>query len=160
MRGKGFQFNWLFGQPPDCQSDVGEVNGTASTERGSNMSDSEHMFRYWVELRDLRDGSLRTLPLHAATHVHIPTKKGEQQRPGHERLQLEDGSSPFEASTFEELVVRLAIKYPDHLYERTLRRERDFQAEHAMDELARLIARAAVEKWVRECELLKAFSIS
>jgi len=114
------------------------------------MSDNGHKFRYWVELRDLRDGSLRTLPLHSVIHVHIPTKKREEQRPGRECLQLEDGSSPLEAPTFEELVAQLAVKYPDHLYERRLRRERDFQAEHAMDELARLIARAAVEKWMRE----------
>lgn len=114
------------------------------------MTDAGHKFRYWVEVRDLRDGSLRTLQLYKTVHVHIPSKKGEQQRPGREGFKLADGEADLEAQTLEELAAHLVVKYPDNLYEGTLHRERDFAAEHAMDELARLIARAAVERWMRE----------
>jgi hypothetical protein len=114
------------------------------------MTDREQMYRYWVELRDLKAGSSRNLPLRTVIRVHIPTKKNEKKSAREERVQLQDGQSVLEASTFEELVPELARKYPDGLFERRLCRERDLQAEHAMDELARLIARAAVEKWIQK----------
>jgi len=91
------------------------------------VSEGGQMFRYRVELRDLRDGSTRALPLHTIVKIHIPTKKSEQQRPSQELLQLKDGAATLEAENFDDLVTQLRRKYPDEAYERTLRRERDFQ---------------------------------
>jgi hypothetical protein len=33
------------------------------------------IFRYWVEIRDLREDSTRNLPLKAFTRIHLRTRK-------------------------------------------------------------------------------------
>lgn len=35
------------------------------------MTDAGHKFRHWVEVRDLKDGSLRTLQLYKTVQLHI-----------------------------------------------------------------------------------------
>lgn len=114
------------------------------------MSKTEHRFRYWVELHDLRDGSTRSLALRTIKRIHIPTKKSDSQRPAEERLRLEDGNSFLEASNLDDLIVQIRAKYPDGTYERSLHKERDMAAERAMDSLMRLLARAAVESHLRK----------
>lgn len=116
----------------------------------------KQIFRYWVELRDLRNGSTRDLPLKALTQIHLPTKRNETQRPNEEILRLEDGAAILEAKSLDELVTQLREKYPDESYERRLHSERDFQAEarweHGMNQLIKIVTESVVEKLLRETE--------
>jgi hypothetical protein len=109
------------------------------------MEDSGHCFKHWIEIRDLRDGTVRELQLRTVTHLKIPTKKANAPSPSR-RLQIEDGVEPMEGETWEVLVEKLRARYPDGSFERCLKRERDLPAEHAMNGLAKLIARSAMRK--------------
>ena len=117
---------------------------------GEDLPESAQMFRYFVDVHDLRDHSTRSLPVRTAIKFRLSTKKNEPPGPREEVVQIEDGAATLEGKTFDELVPQLRLKYPDGSYERTLRRERDYQAEHAMKELTDLIVEAAVEKHLRE----------
>ena len=39
------------------------------------LPERKHIYRYWVELRDRRDGAVRELRLHALKRIHLPMKK-------------------------------------------------------------------------------------
>lgn len=52
--------------------------------------DRTQVFRCWIEVREMSSGSVRILPLTAATRIHIPRKKSEEQRPSEEILRLKD----------------------------------------------------------------------
>lgn len=108
------------------------------------------MFRYFVDLRNLRDGSTCAVPLRTVVKFQIPTRKNERPGPSEEVLQIQDGATILEAKTFDDLVTQLRHKYPDGTYERTLRRERDYDAEHAMNDLIELVAKAVVAKQLRK----------
>jgi hypothetical protein len=110
------------------------------------MDDSGDCFKYWIEVRTLADGAIRKLPLRTVIQLKIPTKKGQPVPPSRERLQIEDGGSPIEGATWEELVAKLRERYPDTSFERSVHRERDLEAERAMNDLIKLIARSAVRK--------------
>lgn len=114
-----------------------------------NLPESLQRFRYFVEIRDLRDGSMRTLPLRAVIKIRL-SKTKEPPGSREEILQIEDGATKIEAKIFNDLVVQLRCKYPDESYERVLRKERDFEAERAMSELVKILAKSAVEKCLRE----------
>jgi hypothetical protein len=47
---------------------------------GKVLSDNKRIFQYWVELRDLTNGSIRNLPLTAIAKIHIPRSKKEGTR--------------------------------------------------------------------------------
>src|SRR5690242_10024252 len=115
---------------------------------------ADEIYRYWVELRALRDGSTRSLPLTVFKRVHLPTRKGEPQQADEEVLRLEDGPAVLEAKTLEHLADQLRRKYPDQDFERTLKCERDTAAEErrseAMKELIAILAGAALERLIRE----------
>ena len=108
----------------------------------------EQIFRYWVEVRDLTNGSVLALPLSAFARIHIPRKKNELQKPREEILRLQDGSAILEAISLDDLAAQLRQKYPDSGYERTLHRERNRDAEErraaAMNQLIKILAEAAV----------------
>src|SRR3984885_126428 len=110
----------------------------------AELPDSEQIFRYWVEVRDLTNGSVLNLPLSAVARIHIPRKKNEAQRPREEILRLQDGSVILEAISLDDLAAQLRQKYPDSGYERTPHRERDREAEErraeAMNQLNRIFA--------------------
>jgi hypothetical protein len=110
--------------------------------------EDEQVFRYWVEIRDLTNESVRNLPLSAVARVHIPRKKNEIQKPREEILRLQDGSAILEAISLDDFAAQLRQKYPDSGYERTLHRERDRDAEErraeAMNQLIRILAEAVV----------------
>jgi len=89
----------------------------------------EQIFRYWVEVLELNNGSVRKLPLSAVAKIHIPRRKKDPQRPREDVLQLKDGSTALEAKSLDDLAAQLRQRYPDGEYERTLHRERDRQAE-------------------------------
>jgi len=116
---------------------------------------SKQMFRYWVALLDLRNGSARDLPLKVITRIHF-SKRGEAQRPNEQILRLEDGAAILEAKDLDELAAQLRERYPDGSYERRLHSERDLQAEarweHGMNQLIEIVAKSAYEELLRETE--------
>ena len=116
--------------------------------------DGRLTFNYWIELRDISNGSVREIPLEAIRRVHIPTRKQVERQPDQEILRLKDGAILIEAESLDELKRRLRAVYPDARFERTLRCQRDEAAEAnraaAMDELVKLLARAAVDQYLRE----------
>jgi hypothetical protein len=120
------------------------------SKAGKDLPESAQMFRCFVDVRDLRDDSTRSLPVRTVIKLRLSTKKNDPPGPREEVVQIEDGAATFEGNTFDELVPQLRLKYPDGSYERTLRRERNYQAERAMKELTDLIVKAAVEKLLRE----------
>jgi hypothetical protein len=90
-----------------------------------DLPEDQHIYRYWIELRDMRDGSVRVLPLQAFRRIHLPTKKGSPQLPNEDVLQIHDGAVAIEARDIDDLAARLRQKYPDVAFERFLRCERD-----------------------------------
>ena len=116
--------------------------------------ESQRRYRYWVEIRDLRDGTVRNLPLSALRVVHLTRGRGQLQLPDEQRLQLQDDVTIIEAKDIEELRTQLRSKYPDETHERRLHCERDLEAEQrysdAIDALVRLLAEAAVNEVLRE----------
>ena len=123
-------------------------------KRRTELPDGEEIFRYWVEVRDLTNGSVLSLPLSAVARIHIPRKKNDAQRPKEEILRLQDGPAILEAISLDDLAAQLRQKYPDSGYERTLRRERDRDAEErraeAMNQLIRILAEAAVKDILKD----------
>jgi hypothetical protein len=119
-----------------------------------DLPESKRIYRYWVELRDRRDRSVRVLPLGAIQRIHLAGGKGEPQLPDEQVLQLQDGAEFIEANDIDDLAAQLRKRYPDETYERFLRRERDVEAERrkaeAVDGLIRLLAEAAVDDLLRE----------
>lgn len=111
-----------------------------------DAQESEQVFRYWVEIRDRRDGSVRTLPLSAFVRVHLVDGKAAERRPDEQVLQVEDELGVIEASDLDGLAAQLRARYPDDTYDRCLRRERDPVAERnraeARSALIELVARA------------------
>ena len=87
-------------------------------------------------------------PAGAVVRIHIPSRRKEIAKPRGEVLQLKDASGLLEAKNLDDLTAQLRERYPGDLYERTLHRERDLEAEerraHAMDQLLDIIVQAAV----------------
>jgi hypothetical protein len=127
---------------------------TSTSAKDKRSMHARQVFRYWVELRDLENGSTRNLPLTAIAKIHIPRKRNEAQRPSEEILQLHDNSVIIEAKNLDELAAQLRQKYPDEAYERTLHRERDHEAEQrradAMNSLIEILAKSVAEQLLRE----------
>lgn len=117
---------------------------------GKDLPKSLQMFQHFVDVRDLRDGSTRTFKLLKVVSLFLPTKKGVEPRPSEELLRLECDATSLEAKTFDELIIQLRQKYPDEVYERVLRSERDYQSEQAMHDLFRVFAAAALKRLMRE----------
>jgi hypothetical protein len=119
-----------------------------------DLTEDRQIYRYWVELRDLRDGSVRVLPLQAFKRIHLPTKKEAPHLPDEVELQVEDGTGVIKARDIDDLVAQLRLKYPDGAFERFLRRERDKEAEErkaeAMEGLIKILAKAVYDDLMRE----------
>ena len=112
---------------------------------------SKEIFRYWVEIRELASGTVRTLPLNGVRKICLKRgKKNEPPMPDEDVLQLQDGAEPWEAKDLDELRVRLREKYPDAAYERTLHYVRDRKAEErrerALNGLMDIIVKAVVDE--------------
>jgi hypothetical protein len=116
--------------------------------------ESQRRYRYWVEIRDLRDGAVRTLPLRVMRLVYLGGKSDDPPRPDEQRLQLQDDSAVIEAKDIDELAVQLRDKYPDETHERRLHWERDLEAEQryadALSSLIELLAKAVADDLLRE----------
>jgi hypothetical protein len=103
-----------------------------------------------VEVLELKNRSVRILPLKAAAKIYIPRRKNEPQKPTEEKLQLMDGSAILEAKSLDDLATQLRERFPDEAYERRLRRERDREAEErradAMNKLIDILVEAVVKE--------------
>jgi hypothetical protein len=121
---------------------------------GKELPESNRIFRYWVEVRELKSGSLRKLSLHAVANIPLIKDAKEAQRLREEILQLKDGSATLEAKSLDDLAAQLRQRYPDEAYQRTLHRERDREAEErraeAMNGLIRILAEEAVNRVIAE----------
>lgn len=119
-----------------------------------SLSERQRIYRYWVELRDRWDGSVRILALGAMQRIHLTAKKSEARLPDEHVLQLQDESGVIEAKDIDDLAAQLRAKYPDDTYERFLRRERDVEAERrkaeAMEGLLRILVEAVVDDVLHE----------
>jgi hypothetical protein len=115
----------------------------------------KQIFRYWIEIRDLASGVVRTLPLTAVMRISLARrKKNEPPIPNEELLQLKDEAEIWEAKTVDELAARLRDKYPDTTFERTLHYERDREAEErrerALNGLIELLAQRVADEMLEE----------
>jgi len=124
------------------------------TTKDHDRPENQRRYRYWVEIRDLRDGSVRTLPLHALRLVHLSRKRGEPPQPDEQLLRLQDDSTVIEAKNLRTLAKQLRNRYPDETHERRLHWERDLEAEQryadALDSLTELLVEAAVNDVLSE----------
>jgi len=126
---------------------------------GKESPESQQVFRYWVEIRELANGSARNLPLNGVTKIRIPRTKKEAQTRNEEILQLKDGPATLEANSIQDLAAQLRARYPDDSYERSLHWQRDREAEarraEAIDKLSEiLLPRAYLEAlYVIQAEL-------
>src|SRR5689334_3925000 len=79
------------------------------------------IFRYWIELKNLQDGTMRVLPLTA--HRLVPLVAEGHPADGQERteLRVEDHSRKWVATSIDDLAAQLRAAYPDGAYERFLR---------------------------------------
>jgi hypothetical protein len=116
--------------------------------------ESQRIYRSWVEIRDLRDGSARTLPLRVVGLVYLGGKCGDPPTPDEQVLRLQDGATVIEATDIEALATQLRKMYPDGTHERRLHCARDLEAEHrhqdALHSLIDLLAKVAVNNILRE----------
>lgn len=87
------------------------------------------MYRHWLEIRDLKSNSIRTLPLTQMQRILLARKKGKPDRPPEQYLKLQDDSEIIEARDLDHLATQLRQKYPDDGYVRTLHSQRDPAAE-------------------------------
>ena len=110
---------------------------------------NQWIYKYWVELRNLHDGSVRNLPLTARRRIHIPTEKNAPALPDEVELRLEDNEDVIEGRDIDSVATQLRKRYADADYERILRCERDLDAETrkvaALDGLIEILAKAAFE---------------
>lgn len=116
-------------------------------------AESRELYRYWVEIKSLANGEIRKLPLCRSVHLIVARKGKPVDEQQLERLVAQDDHGNLEAPTFEELRTLLRDRYPDEAYERRLFFERDHEAEAAMERLARIFARAALNEMLREAGL-------
>jgi hypothetical protein len=119
-----------------------------------DLPESQRIYRYWVELHNRSDGSVRVMPLGGIKRIHLVPGKGEARHPDEVVLQVQDESTVIEAKDLEDLAAQLREKYLDEMYERFLHQERDVEAERrkaeAMDGLIQLLADAVVEDILRQ----------
>ncbi len=124
------------------------------TKRKKDVSESKRIYRYWVQLHDLRDGSTRDLPLCVVRRIPLLRNKGDRQEPDQQVLQLQDDSVVLEGRDIADIAAQLRQRYPDETHDRFLHRERDHEAERrteeALDGLVQLLAKAAVDEVLRE----------
>src|ERR1700691_4830941 len=97
--------------------------------RSPELAEDKQLFRCWVEVRELKTGSARELPLNGVRKVYIPRRKNDPGRPDEKVLQLKDGSETLEAKHLDDLAAQLRQRYPDDAYERRLFKVRDREAE-------------------------------
>jgi hypothetical protein len=111
---------------------------------------NEPLFCQWIDVRDLKEGSVRQLSVKTVVKICLARKSEERERPRLKVLQVVDGSETVKAKNLDDLAAQLRQKYPDDAYVRTLHWQRDLEAEerqaHAINDLAEiLLPRAYLE---------------
>jgi hypothetical protein len=120
----------------------------------------KEMYQYTVEILEIATGEKRLLPLHVWTVIALKSRKRgsamQADVPDRQRLRVADGVEVLEAVDLEELKVALRTKYPDGKFERRLHVQRDREAEErreaALQNLAEIFMRAAVDHVLEEME--------
>lgn len=131
-------------------------------KQNKELAQSEQIFRHWVDVRDLKTGVVRQLPLKTVVKICLAPKRAEPECPRQEVLQVADGSATIEAKDLGDLAAQLRQKYPEDAYVRTLHRQRDTEAEvqrtEAINRLSEiLLPRAYLEAlYVIQTELERA----
>jgi hypothetical protein len=117
---------------------------------------SGRAFKYWIEVLERSSGTVVTLPMAVMTRIQLRVGRNQVIRPAETILRISEGSNVFEASTLEDLATQLRQRYPDETHERKLIAERDYEAERrheeAIEELARIFARAAAKSLISSIE--------
>jgi len=126
------------------------------SRNSKQLPEDKQIFRYWVEILEVKTGAKRELPLNGVRKIYFPRKKDDPRKPDEDVLQLKDGPETLEARNLDELAAQLCERYPDEAYERRLFEVRDHDAEKrhadAMDGLITILAEAAVESYLRSEE--------
>jgi hypothetical protein len=92
------------------------LDGCGVTSRNGFLRTGSRII--WV--LELKNGSVRNLPLSAVAKIHVPRAKKEAQRPREDVLQLMDGSTTLQAKSLDDLASQLRQRYPEGEYGRTL----------------------------------------
>lgn len=130
---------------------------------------AERVYRHTVEIRDLRDGTVRHIPLRGYVAIQLKTGNSSMGRKSPARPEpmpnavpkkrqywkLEDDLHGHQEITdAEDLKVRVRERYPDEFFERRLIIVRDREAEErhasAMRGLLQIIAESAVDRYCKE----------
>lgn len=112
-------------------------------------------FRHWVQLRDLRNNSVRDLPITVFQRIALVEKKGATPDTSPEiSLEVQDAERTWKASDLEDLARQLRKHYPDEAFQRTLKWERDLASEkrhqEALDGLMQLLAEVVVREMLEK----------
>jgi hypothetical protein len=124
-------------------------------------------YRYTVEILEIASAEKRLLPLEVwAVIAFLPRKRGSTVQPyvpNRQQLRLQDGAEVLEADDLDQLRVVLRTKYPDERFERRLHVQRDREAEErreaALQNLAEIFMRAAVDHVIEEMEQEKVSAV-
>ncbi len=121
------------------------------TKEDDTPIEKQH-FRHWIELRDLRDDTVRALPVTIYQRIALVAKK-KGVKPDTSpaiRLEVQDAGRTWEALDLEDLARQLREHYLDGAFKRTLKCERDPAAEEryrsALNGLAQILAEVVVRE--------------
>jgi len=132
------------------------VSAKRKSKKSTATPREEWCFRHWVELRDLRDDTVRVLPVAVFQTIALvaKSKSDELEKPPEVSLEVQDVGRVWKASTVEHLATQLREAYPDGEFVRTLKRERDLEAEErrrtALNSLIELLAEVTVRRMMEE----------
>jgi hypothetical protein len=145
----------LRGMQPRPYCRAGAIVGRKKKKNGAETAlPREHIFKCWVEIRNLNDGATRTLPLSVLTVIALVPREREAQYPNKQVLRLKDDAVTLEAENLEDLANQLRERYPDGAYERTIHCQRDLGAEerraNALNGLTDMLVKAVVDDLLRE----------
>ena len=119
------------------------------------MTNQKQFFRHWIEVRDIRDGTVHQLPVTVFQRLLLVAKSKQtvEERSPDIRLRVQDLGGDWEVKDLAELSLRLRDRYPDGTFERVLKCERDTEEEEkhrsAMDALVELLAEIAVRELLK-----------
>lgn len=132
------------------------VSAKRKSKKNTAALRDERCFRHWVELRDLRDDVVRVLSVAVFQRIALVSKSklDEPEQSPQISLRVQDVGRVWEASSVEDLAAQLREAYPDGVFVRTLKCERDLEAEArrrtALNNLIEVLAEATVRQMLEE----------
>jgi hypothetical protein len=132
------------------------VSAKRKSKKSTDTPREEWCFRHWVELRDLRDDTVRVLPVAVFQRIALVSKSKSHalEKPPELCLEVQDVGRVWKASSVDHLATQLREAYPDGVFVRTLKCERDREAEEkrrtALDSLAEILAEATVRRMLED----------